>query len=234
MNRKLLITGLVLTGFCASAVHAAPWNGTATNFTYASTPGGDGAGMFSTPTAVGNFLSFTTPGFTISSVDGVSESADGYVEFIVTIQAGYHLDFVSAAVGGSINVAGEGSMVDLDVTWTVTDVVFPAQTMSQTIDGFTSPIAFPYTYVDGGPFNNAAFAGVNTLGGLGSQIPPFGQQVTVRLDMGVVADTLDDGAANINLFGSNLELGFFFVPEPATATLLLACGAVLCRSRRRR
>ena len=228
MLRNAIATALVLAAFSATTAVAAPWSGNATNFQYASTPGGDGGTLFSAPSQSGNALTFNTNGFSATSVAGTPDAVNGFVEFEVDIDAGFTLDFVTAAVVGNINVSDPGSMVDLDVTWEVRDLA-NLNPQSQSITG-TTPISFPHNFA-GDATDTAVFTGDNTLGGLGSVLPPLGQTVIVRLDIGAIAESTT-GSANINVFGSGLELGFFFVPEPATASLMIIGGLALIRRRR--
>lgn len=230
MIRKVVATAMMLTVFSAASAFAAPWSGAATNFSYASTAGGDGGTMFSAPTAFGNSLLFNTPGFSAESIAGTPGSESGYVEFEINIQPGYSLDFVSAAVAGTINVVGQDSWVDLGVTWEVRDDVLNAS-LNQTISA-TSPITFPHTFLGNPSADNATFSGDNTLGGIGSQLPAWGQVLVVKLDIGILAESTS-GSASIDLFASGMELGFFFVPEPTTATLILLTGGLALIRRRR-
>ena len=229
MTRKIVASALVLTVFSATSAIAAPWSGGATNFSYASTAGGDGGTLFSAPTASGNSLVFNTPGFSAESIAGGLDNKNGFVEFEITIDPSFTLDFVAAGVAGAINVNGAGSMVDLDVSWEVRDDVL-VQSLTQSIMA-TTPITFPHNFA-GNASDNAVFTGDNTLGGIGSQIPAWGQVLVVKLDIGILADSTS-GTASIDLFASGLELGFFFVPEPATALLFLLGGLALIRRRRR-
>ena len=234
MTRKLLPCVLVLLAVSATTAFAAPWNGMANNFSFASTVGGDGAPFFSAPTVNGNALVFNTQNFSATSVGGVQDTKSSFIEFTVQIDPlnmspGLALDFVSAAIAGDINVNGEGSMVDLDVTWEVRDDNLGAS-LNQSITG-TTPVSFPHSFA-GDASDNTVFTGDNTLGGIGSQVPAWGQELVVRLDIGILADSTS-GTSDINIFGSGLELGFFFVPEPATVSLLLLGGFTLIRRRRR-
>lgn len=233
---KNYMTGLVvaLAAIAVTAVPAtaAPFAGTAGSFSFSL----DDSSPWGTPSvvgALGNTLLFNGAGFNVDST-GVSNptSNDDHVEITVNSNPGLAVGVINVTAFGSLNLNGAGSSVDFELTFDVDDL----DTLASTSQDVTpAGIAFPLVAGQNSVpnvVNNLGFTAVNSLD-ISSVLGFSGENI--MLDLRAVTEALggpNGGTSNLQVNVSALEMQFFFVPEPATLSLLAFGGIALIRRRR--
>ncbi len=210
------------------------YNAAAAGFTYSGTA----FGAFGAPINVatnGTFTSLTFGNAAFSTSTTGNPSASGDLVIDLAMNPGVTVGGVIVALSGNWQVNGEGATADIGASWTVTDMDFniPVSAQTQGNAGFVNSANVDFPVVFGAGPASGSFTGfaATPIGGL------FAGD-DIRIDLNAFAESLIapggdvNASAQANLLASAISVDIFFIPEPATISLL-GLGAVALIRRRR-
>lgn len=227
------ISGSIVAMIAVLAIAVAPAaattvNGTAGTFNY-SLDDGTSWGVPSVVGADSNTLLFNGAQFNVAST-GTQVAGDS-IDITINSHNFYRLGDIKVTAFGSYNLNGEGSSVDFQMSFDIQDLD-SAGFISQPV--VSTPVTFPLVAGVNAPMvvNNAPYSAINDLD-ISNNINFMGENVLIGLDVSTLATGGNlGGTSSLQVNVSALQLQFYFVPEPATMSLLAFGALALIRRRR--
>ena len=230
-NITALVAALAAMMFTSVAANAGiTFSGSADSFSYS----GPSNTAWGSPLGVlGNTLFFSGAGFNAASSSSTADDQDHTLQLdIQTLVAGVKVTKIEATAHGSWQLSGQGARVDFEMPITVLDNVTLAD-ISQ--DSVETPQSFPIEAGVGGVPNEGGSDSFTALNSLDlSNLLGFDRE-DLTIDLRAHSNALGTdvgGSASLDVTFTELELEFFFIPEPSTLSLLLVGGLALARRRR--
>jgi len=221
------VVALAAMAFVATSTQAATYNGSVGGASF-SMPDNTAWG---TPSFVfGNTIFFNGSSFNVDTSSATTQ-VDDRLEIDIHMPSGVKLGEIVVSGYGSWSVNGEGAEVHYTMPIDALDLDLLGTADSQA--AAVTPQSFPIIAGQNGvPLSaSGSFTAVNNLD-ISNELLIDGNNVRIGLETHTLAIGANGSSASLDLNLQDLKLEFYFIPEPATLSLLLVGGMALVRRRR--